>query len=264
MHARCGLAQLPNEYFWNYCDRVHAASPDEYFGAIRECYASEPHWDARAYSHLIAIKFRGYVTLNYDGQLPSAFRLQHPDDYGELFSVYPSRPGQMTAQPADFGHKDRLVAVHGYCDPQNPRWAEEVILRGDDYNNHYFNSGTNHFLFNWWKNLLVSHPCIFIGTSLMEPGLCKVVEGLMNDKNDRFLQHDHIHLIDSERLPTAPHYKPAGKTFNIWRRICFDRIDPRYTGLLNVLSPFSGIPVENPSPNTPAPRLITFTTAFNF
>jgi hypothetical protein len=262
---RCGVVREPNEYFWAYCSRAHAANEAAYYQVITESFGSPPHWDARAYSHLVAIGFKSYVTFNYDNQLPSAFVEYYPDMFQDLFSVYPPPNGQLTAGAADFwGPKKRLVAIHGYCDKNNPNWAHQIILKTADYDQHYVGPGTNHCLFNWWKNLLTAHPCVFIGTSLEEPGLSRVVEFLRKDENQRFLELNHIHLKDAQRSAEPPYYSTPGATLGVFRQIHFDPLDRQFTGLLKVLEHFSGIPVENPSPGMLAPSAITTTDKFQF
>ena len=133
LEARCGVVREANEYFWTYCSRAHAANEAAYYQVITESFGSLPHWDARAYRHLVTIGFQSYVTFNYDNQLPSAFKECHPGAFFELFSVYPPPNGQLTAVAADLcGHKKRLVAIHGYCDVNNPEWARQIILKTAD------------------------------------------------------------------------------------------------------------------------------------
>jgi hypothetical protein len=262
--------QGPEEYFWNFCERAHDANQDAYFDVIKGCYDDAPHLDVLVYKQLLNINFKSYVTLNYDYLLPSAFKEYHGESYRELFSVYPPRivkPEEKkpkVALPGELLHKRRLVAIHGFCDDKNPNWPREVILKRSDYNKHYFRPETNQYLCGWWTNLLTLHPCVFIGTSLEEPGLCKVVNDLMNDKNTFFLDHDHIHLKDVWQSTDAPYYAQPQKSLNVFRQIRFDPINKRFKGLINVLSKFSNIDAGNPSPGTYAPDEISVTDKFPF
>jgi hypothetical protein len=262
MEERCGLKWDEKEHFSSFFERAYIANEDVYYGAIEESFGNPPHCDVRTYRHLVKIGFRSYVTFNYDNQLPSAFRecYSSPED----FSVYPPANGQSTAVAADLGHKKRLVAIHGYCDAKNPNWVRQIILKTSDYDRHYVNADTNRFLFNWWKDVLAAHPCVFIGTSLEEPGLAGVVKYLLKDENQNFQNHGHIHLKDTQRSPEPPYYPPNGTTFSAFRQILFDPIDDRFTGLLKVLEYFSGISIENPSPGMAAPSAITATNKSDF
>ena len=51
---------------------------------------------------------------------------------------------------------------------------------------------------------------------------------------------------------------------SVIERVYYDRIDGRYTGLQQVLSRFSGLPTDRPSPQVPALKPITATDNFNF
>jgi hypothetical protein len=262
LERRCGVAREPDEYFWSYCSRAHAANEIAYYQVLTASYGNSPHWDARAYRHLVAIGFKSYVTFNYDNQLPSTFLDYYPEIFPELFSVYPPPNGQLTASAADFwGPKKRLVAIHGYCDPNNPDWVREIILKAADYDQHYVSHETNHCLFHWWKHLLTTHACVFIGTSLQDPGLSRVVKHLREEQNPRPLELDHIHLKDA---PESSELFPSGTTLGMFRQIYFHKLDSRFTGLLRVLSHFSKIPVDNPSPGMLAPSPITATETFQF
>jgi hypothetical protein len=266
LETHCGIVKGVDDYFWDFCERACSANPTAYYDVVSRCYGTGvPHWDARAYAHLLGIGFKSYVTLNYDDQLPRAFRDAHPDDFGDLFSVYPPRDGLQAAQPCDLcGHKRRLVAVHGYSDRANPDWARQIILKTSDYDLHYTSPGKNRFLYNWWKNLLTAHPCAFVGTSLREPGLSRVVEDLIKDGNTAFEQLDHIHLIDFPRLVDPPYYGPAGRTLRAFKQIPFDKLDSRFSGLLDILSHFSNIPIDSPSPGMAAPKPITVGDKYDF
>jgi hypothetical protein len=264
LETHCGVAKQADEYFWNYCSRACAANEPAYYGVIAKSYGSPSHLESRAYQHLIAINFPSYVTFNYDDQLPNAFRQKHGANFQQLFSVYPPRNGQTTAALADLlGHKQRLVAVHGYCDPQNVDWAHQIILKTEDYDRHYASAETGSFLFNWWKNLLTVRPCVFMGTSLQEPGLSHVVAYLDRDKNPQVRELDHIHLKDC-RPSDQGQYPPPEQSLGVFRQILFDRVDDRFMGLLRVLSHFSHIATENPSPGMPVPNSITQLDKFPF
>src|ERR1039458_1842919 len=128
--------------------------------------------------------FVSFVTLNYEDQLPSAFRTKFPKDFGGRFSVYPTKPHLRLAIPCEF-HRQHLVAIHGYRDKNSQDWPKDIILKTNDYNYHYVSHEAGQRLFSWWMDLLTLHPCIFIGTSLSEPGIGSVVKYLVEDQNPR-------------------------------------------------------------------------------
>src|SRR5262249_39343428 len=155
----------------------------------------------------------------------------------------------------------RLIALHGYCDPQNDQWQRQAILRAGDYNQHYCVAPAP--LADWWCNMLLATPCFFIGTSLIEPGLFRVVEYPLPGYRERLEKLNHIHLVHMQ----ADRYNkgnPPGKSLGIIEQVYYDRMDARYTGLIRVLSAFSKLPPDRPRPQVPALKPITATDNFNF
>ncbi|QYM77816.1 SIR2 family protein [Horticoccus luteus] len=261
----CNVQGIADEYPWNFCERAFVANPEAYFSAIGTSFDAEaPLWDPRAYRHLVQIPFKSYVTFNYDRLLPRAFFERYPDS-SHLFTVYPSRHGDgLTTQPCDLEHRRRLVAVHGYADPANPNWSRQIILKRSDYNHYYADPKTGHHLFNWWKNLLTHLPCVFIGMSLHEPGLFRVVEQLRKDDHPKLTGLKHIHLVNVEWAEDDPDEQALGSTFGVFQKIAYDQVDHRHSGLLQVLDAFSHLGIKDPSPSLPQIPPITATETFPF
>lgn len=267
----CGIRRKPNEAHWSFFERACQRNPRKYFNAIKKSFDHTPLWDARAYLHLLAINFKSYVTFNYDDQLPTAFKRKHQDNFSDLFSVYPTREGEKSFQPGDLiGHKSRLAVIHGYRNEEDPLWHKRLVLRISDYNQHYGDGRqpdgkkTCPELYGWWHNLLTTQPCVFIGTSLREPGLYRVVEDLVKDGNESLMRQDHIHLRHVERMSQEPFYEKPIKLFGAIRQVPFDRMDKDFNGLLYVLSPFSHIPIQSPVPKMPMRTAITINSQFPF
>jgi hypothetical protein len=259
---RCALAKDSDEPFWNFAERAYSANADEYFHVLKETYEETPYWSADIYQHLIAMPFKAFATFNYDDQLPKAFRSRYRDKYAQFFSVYPPHDnGTYFSPPELLQSPPRLIALHGYCDPQNHEWEKQAILRTGDYNQHY---GTHPaLLFDWWRNMLMAAPCVFVGTSLTEPGLHRVIEYLVVRCRDHLEQLRHIHLVDM-RAERYNEDDPPAKSLTVIEQVYYDRIDARYTGLQRVLSKFSDLPTDRPSPQVPALKPITATDDFNF
>jgi hypothetical protein len=261
--SACGIAKSPKENFWAFCERAHNANPPEYFRVLRETYEDTPYWSARVYRHLLRMPFMGYATFSYDNQLPFEFRDRYPKTFADYFSVYPPRAGQTYSSPQEFlDPPPRLVALHGYCDPDNDIWEREAILRESDYNQHYIDNPAR--LFDWWRDMLLGIPCLFIGTSLKEPGLFKVVEYLLRQHNDRLLKMGHLHLVSATPDYKTGVYDAPETSLSVIEQVQYDRKDERYTGLVEVLSRISGLPVDPPSPRSPAPSRITATDTLEF
>jgi len=196
--------------------------------------------------------------------MPSAFRILYPKNYRELFSVYPLWRNCGLADPVDLFHKQRLVAIHGYRDKADPNWPNNIILKRSDYNYHYFSAETGRRLETWWKEMLTRYPCLFVGTSLAEPGIERVINWLIEDENPEFSRFTHIHLKDTPPLTTesgAPAqekpYPEADRPFGVIRQLRYDPLDAQFSGLLDILAPFSGLPLDDPEPGMPALEEIT-------
>lgn len=269
MVVACGIIEKPDKPTWEFFQDAFNHNEKEYCRVIRDSIGMTPYWDSRTYTHIIEMPFVSFVTLNYEDQLPSAFRAKFPKDYCRHFSIYPTKPDQRLAIPCEF-HRQHLVAIHGYRDKTNQDWPKDIILKTNDYNYHYMSHETGQRLFSWWMDLLTLHPCIFIGTSLTEPGVARVVKHLVEDQNPMFKQWQHLHLINVES-PKArngqgqePMYPTPGKTFGVIRQLYYDQLDARFTGLLEILTSFSGLPIDDPEPGLPAPQPITVTSIPEF
>lgn len=259
--AQCKISKKRTEEFWTFCERAYVSNPKAYFAVIRQAYGSTPHWAAKIYTHLVRIPFLGFATLNYDEQLPNEFRSQRA---GAPFSVYPTLPGQRFPVPQEFlSPPPRLVALHGYRDDANAKWERQVILKVSDYNQHYVDPPA--YLFDWWVSLLLAIPCIFIGTSLHEPGLYQVIKTILPQHRDLLTANNHLHLIGATKNPSTGRYDPPDKTLGIINQVLYHHDDVRFSGLLKVLSHFSGIPLGPPSPSQlPTPQRITASNPINF
>ena len=250
--------------FWSLAQRAFDSNQEEYYRVIQESYGSTPYWQSKTYTHIAAIPFRGFVTFNYDDQLPTACQQSMGDAFVEGFTVHPPRLGFRSADASDFmGSYRQVCCIHGYCDSQNPKWNEEVTLKTSDYDRNYTDQTSNH-LFRFWKNLLVQTPCIFIGTSLEEPGLYKVFEDLTRQNQEALRQNQHLHLFPYQIDPNTKAYPSAGRSLGAIEHLRYDKLDDRYSGLIKILGEFSGLPTESPSPMVPAPKPISATSDFNF
>lgn len=257
----CRVTARPGTEFWDFAEEAFRNDPRKYFRILRKTFDDTPHWTAKAYRYLVSIPFRGFATLNYDDQLPSEFRARNGD---RGFSVYPSKDGQVLANPVEFlSPTKRLVALHGYCDPSNPEWEKQLILKRSDYNLHYFQN-PSYTLLQWWGTLLLSIPCVFIGTSLREPGLHRVMDHFREDYRTRLVSMNHLHLVGVRRDRKKRTYEPPGKPFEVIDQIQFDPIDRKFTGLLSILAALSDLQLDRPSPKAAAPKPISVTDKFDF
>jgi len=245
----CGVHFEDGEHLWVFCEKAHAANETEYFRVLRESYGDTPHWDSLIYRFLVNCPFRSFVTLNYDRQLPAAFAERYPGDCDSRFSVYPPNGnlGYFHATKL-ISDEPLLIAIHGYADKEDPSWERRVILRLKDYNDHY--TGTNPQLLGWWQTLLTANPCIFIGTTLREPGIEQVFKESSAVMRDAIAAKGHLHLLPCERASSPPHYPSAAYSYSAIKQVFYDKKDQRHTGLIDVLTNFSAYRMVIPRPKS--------------
>ena len=250
--AACGLDANDPRPFWDFFDDAKTRNQDAFCSIIKEQFQDRPFLRLDAYDHIVSIRFKSFITLNYDSCLPTAFAADTGEKWEELFSIYPMRrrPDGTTvglASAVDLGHKRRLVAVHGYRDPNDPSWPlSKIVLTRSDYERHYFAPETGTYLGQWWKEVLSLYDCLFIGTSLQEPGLKSVVDYLVKDGNRSFRRRRHLHLKDVSlrRLMQSEDryvdgYPAAELSLGVIPQIRFDP-KTQFSGLIDILSRFSG------------------------
>jgi hypothetical protein len=238
---KCGVTLEGSEEFWDLAERAHTKDRDAYHSVIEETYSKVTHGLSKAYQYLLSLPFQGFVTFNYDNQIPELCKLLRRTG---PFSIYPPEPedvngaisgGQRTyAAPTDFtGSLRPVIAIHGCYSDQNPSWAQQVILKRSDYNEHY-TSPYPYPLFDWWRDLLQLSPCLFIGTSLKEPGLMRVTQHLQVTDPARLASMGHLHLV-GEHPNSAGEYPLPTKSLGVVEQLLFDPIDKDFVGLTNIL-----------------------------
>ena len=240
---KCGVTLEENEEFWDLAERAHKSDSDAYYAVIEETYSKVTHGLSKAYQYLLSLPFQGFVTFNYDDQIPELCKLLRRTG---PFSIYPPSPEpeeisgaisvtQRTyAAPTDFtGSLRPVIAIHGCYSDQNPTWAKQVILKRGDYNAHY-TTPHPYPLFDWWRDLLQLSPCLFVGTSLREPGLMRVTQHLQVTDPDRLALMGHLHLV-GEYSDSRSEYPLPKKSLGAVEQLLFDPIDGEFVGLTNIL-----------------------------
>lgn len=155
-----------------------------------------------------------------------------------------------------------MLALHGYNDPDHQGWEQDIILKRADYNKHYIDGQAP--LFQWWREMLLAAPCIFIGTSLHEPGLQRVIEHLMKIDLAQIRSIGHLHLVakpdnDPDGIESLPR-----TSMEVAERLYYHPCDEHHSGLLEVLHQFSKVPINRPSPRMEAPKPIGVAEKFSF
>lgn len=265
----CGIEAEANEEFWDLAERAHDNDTVNYFRVIETNYSHLSHGLSKAYNYILSLPFRGFVTFNYDDQIPDLCRL-----LGKTgpFSIYPpvtNPAGEIDnaaptyAVPTDFlGTSRPVVALHGCYSESNPNWHHEIILRSSDYNKHYTNPHP-YPLFDWWRELLRISPCLFMGTSLREPGLKRVTQHLQNTDPGGLAAKKHLHLVNEEPDQKGNYASPM-KSLGVIERLQFDRIDDDFSGLTKILKDLHHASVVQQSIAPPGPLPITAGENFRF
>lgn len=260
--AACGIEAKANEEFWDLAERAHAKNPENYYCVIEASYSQLSHGLSKAYNYILCLPFRGFVTFNYDDQIPELCKLLGKT--GPL-SIYPPARTQILkseqasptyAVPSDFlGSTRPVIALHGCYSDSNPKWHREIILKLSDYNEHYTDPHP-YPLFDWWRELLRTSSCLFVGTSLREPGLKRVTQYLLNTDPDGLAAKKHIHLVSEEPNLDGIYARPM-KSLGVIEQLQFDPIDDNFSGLTKILKDLHNASAGPQSIALPGPRPIT-------
>lgn len=253
MRKACGLNGPTEIPFWDFYESAKEKNREEYSRLLKDKFSLAPYWSNDVYETICRIPFKTIITTNYDHYLPKAFAKVEGSDWKNRFCVYPPRKdsdlscaGMVYA--IDFDCGKYLVAIHGYRDPKNEDWPlDSIILSKSDYMLHYFAGSTSQFLYGWWKQVLSSHNCLFIGTSLQEPGIGKALldlgaSGAFERQPRRHLQLINASLAESEinGVKQPPSYPEPGILHGAVQQVQFDPKNS-FEGLLDVLSEIAGI-----------------------
>lgn len=218
---------------------AHDADADRYYGVIRDKFSPPYAADPRIYGLLVGVGFRAYVNLNYEPLLLKAMLASRGNIDGQ-FTYYPNLD---MFRPYDL-HSQRIVAIHGFADINQPGWERRLVLKHADYLAAYTNrqnaDGTGGLL-DWWCHVLSGYPCLFIGTSLNEPGIRSAINYLLEDKNP-FRGHQHVCLVpldpESSKSDPPPELEPLFETI---QRVPYHPEDVRHRGLLRIWQQVTGI-----------------------
>lgn len=217
---------------------AHDADATAYYATIRDKFSGPFTAAPKIYSALIASNFRAYVNLNYDPLLVNAMIASHGAINGK-FTPYPTpdlfKPWAL--------HSQRIVAIHGFAGGGRAGWEKELVLKRQDYERAYTNyqnpDGTGGLL-DWWCDLLSKYRCLFIGTTLEEPGIRSAVNWLLRETGLR--PHEHVILVRlAESSPKdigPPEMEPLLKTI---QRVPYHPEDARHRGLLRIWEELTGV-----------------------
>lgn len=274
MARACEIEDDPREPFWEFFQRVQDNHPNLFREIIIRTFSDIPEWHSEACHQIVSLPNKSIITLNYDDHLQAAFSRKFGAGWQERFAVYPVQAGKTFAFPSDFRYTPHLLAVHGYrvrnesasSADIGASWPDDgIILTTRQFKEHYFGQERAHILFHWWKQVLCEFSCLFIGTSLQEPGLHEVIATLIRENHPDFLRRKRIHLQDvrlqnvfSDRETRLTYPTPVPPLATIEQV----QYDPKqgYRGLLEVLSRLTGEPLRGPLES--AKQAPTFPSSF--
>jgi hypothetical protein len=255
MKKACGINCENGIPFWDFYEAAKNGNSVEYSRILKSKFDGAPYWSSDVYEMICQISFKSIITTNYDQYLPKAFGKVEGSGWNDRFCVYPPRSnpdanGAGMATAIDFDYKKYLVAIHGYRDTAHENWPlDSIILTKSDYMLHYFAASKSQFLYGWWKQVLSSHNCIFIGTSLQEPGIGKALLDLGTSGAFARQPRRHLQLINASLseieisgIKQPPSYPKAEILHGAVQQVQFDP-KTSFVGLLDVLSEIAGISI---------------------
>jgi hypothetical protein len=242
--ALVAACHCPPPTDWNRLDPFYQSAYDteagQYYATLRDKFSPPFVADPRIYSLLAAVEFRAYITWDYDNLFPQAM-LKSRGSLDGQFTYYPQ---QQMFFPYDL-HSQRLVAAHGYVDVNAPDWERTLVLKTSDYEAAYTlnrNVDGTGGLLGWWCQILSTVSCLFIGTSLNEPGISSAIDYLIKDSNVPFRGQQHVCLIPLElEFPKHEHAPVFDPLFKTIRTLPYHPEDERHRGLLRVWQEVTGI-----------------------
>jgi len=219
---------------------AHDANTDQYYATVRDKFSPPFTADPKVYGSLVAVGFRAYITFDYDDLLPQAMLRSR----GKLDGQFTYYPQPTMFRPYDL-HSQRIVAVHGFADVTQPDWERKLVLKTADYRSGYTvdrNKDGTGGLLGWWCQILTEASCLFVGTSLSEPGVASAINYLLEDNNTRFQQQKHVCMVplrlESPKNEAPPTFDPL---FDAIQCVPYHPEGPRHRGLLRVWQEITGI-----------------------
>ncbi|MCG2660204.1 MAG: SIR2 family protein [Kiritimatiellae bacterium] len=145
---------------------------------LRRTFAMPIRYKPKGYELLSAIKFKSYVTINFDPLLADEKNRQ---EYRErMLLSYPDvKTKYLTGQ--------NLFYLHGYIPPGSVPQPNRLVLTATSYQRAYIEEGN--VLGPFWDTLLTEHAVLFIGCGLREPEIQTVCRRSKIRKEK--LRHDH-------------------------------------------------------------------------
>ena len=121
--------------------------------------------------YLMRLKFRAYVTTNFDSTVIRAAQCVYAESVGVY--AYPEHP-----DPQDLDQQ-QIVFIHGRCAELFDKDANNLVLHFEAYRRAYIDPTVP--LVRFFRGLLSNYNCLFIGTSLTDPPLQYLLQKIALD-----------------------------------------------------------------------------------
>lgn len=157
--------ELPDKLI-DKAEECKKADIDVYHNTLANLFGRQPVNTRFAYTLLMKLQFKAYVTTNFDPLLSQGGILE---GYDKIFS-YPLIPHEL-----DNYHP--IVYLHGCARLKNRATGKDLILARSDFDEAYEDIGiANDFL----RLIIGNYPLIFLGCSLREPVIREAFEKVYN------------------------------------------------------------------------------------
>lgn len=229
----------------------------EYEATLRRTFVKPVMSMRRVFPYLLRMRFKSYVTSNFDPLL----KVANDEQETEQKTLY--RYPDVINKAAEVSTTGGIFYIHGlacegYFDP------DCLILKKSDFENAY--DTRNGVLWLFWESMLRGNDVVFIGTELSDPYIDPIFEKhrlIIESVRQRYSIHQPICMAlfatdkyqktsyeKTENLPDPVESKATEMKDKGIVPVFYDRIDDSYSGLLEVLSevkPISYAPVyESP------------------
>jgi hypothetical protein len=122
--------------------------------------------------YLMRLKFRAYLTTNFDNSIVSAAECVHDRSVGVY--VYPEHP-----DPENLDQQN-VVFIHGRCAELFNKDADNLVLHYQAYRRAYVDPPVP--LARFFRGIFARYNCLFVGTSLKDPPVVYLLQNLAHDE----------------------------------------------------------------------------------
>jgi hypothetical protein len=159
------LEHLDPEALLELADRARESNEQAYCNILKETFGKPVVETRRAYDLLMRLKFKSYITTNFDPLL--AIESRKPENKCNGVYTFP-------ALPVDKIHTRAVYYIHGLVEVGVAPKSDQVILGQKGFKCAYNDSGGT--LSSFLHQVLIFQPLFFIGCTLREPPLKRIFE----------------------------------------------------------------------------------------